>query len=204
MATETFTNVTAQAWSWPTGVTSVNIECIGGGGGGGTASGNPATGGGGKGGQYAFATVAKGAESSLDITAPGTSGPGNGSAAFVSQSGTVVCRGLGGSGGAAASVNSTNGTGATTQNTVGGTIAGVGSVIRDGGNGGTGNFTSGVGGSGAGGGAAGSTSVGGAASGNTAGTAGGGDAGAGAVGVGGPIPKRTVSVGQSITRASYY
>lgn len=192
MAIQTITFTASNAsWPWSTiaPITTLTAHTIGGGGGGGAATGNPATGGGGKGGSYASVVITKGAETTLAVTigAAGSAGVGtaggSGGASAVAQGGTTVVRGAGGGGGGIGSAGSTNGAGATTVN---GTPTGTTTFV--GGNGGTGNFTSGVQGSGAGGGAASTGGNGGAASVNVAGTGNGTNAGAGAAGVGNTLP----------------
>lgn len=170
----------------------MTAHAIGGGGGGGGAEGNPGTGGGGKGGYYASVVITKGAETTLNVVvgaggAGGTSANGQfapyGDHSSVTQGGTTVLRGLGGAGGETTTANSVNGAGATgSGNPVNNTPVGTTQFV--GGNGGTGNFTSGAQGSGAGGGAAGPSGNGGNASVNVAGTGNGANAGAGAPGVG--------------------
>ena len=69
-----FLTSTNAAWPWPSGVTSLVAEALGGGGAGGAATGNPATGGGGKGGSYAKVTITKGGEGTLisSLVRPGS------------------------------------------------------------------------------------------------------------------------------------
>lgn len=173
MPTQLYTSSQDVNWSDFGGATTVVAGCYGRGGNGGQATGNPSAGGGGKGGQYAEKTITKGAESSLSLTV----GTVQGINTFITQDGVVVCRACCGNSGGDGIVNNQAGAGAT-----GYASTGIGDIVRDGGNGGTGSAS---GSSGAGGGGAGSTSAGGNASGSTAGTAGGGDAGSGAAGVAG-------------------
>lgn len=153
MATTVLTSSDA-AWAWPTGVTTLTAEAIGGGGAGGNATNNPATGGGGKGGSYARVTITKGAESTLNITVGGAA-----QASTIVQGATTVLSAAGGANGV---TNSTAGATALVGSN-------IGTVTYAGGNGGTG-VSGGT--SGAGGGAAGPSSAGGNASGGTAGGAG--------------------------------
>ena len=166
-------------------VTKVTAHAIGAGGSGGAATGSPATGGGGKGGGYARTVITKGTETQLSMTA-GLPGPTSGTGAERAGNDSKVVRGVttlvlaaGGNGGGNASTNSANAVGGTVHNSVQ-----VGDLVYVGGNGGVGNYTSGVQGSGAGGGAAGPISAGGNASVNLPGNPGGGYARAGAPGVG--------------------
>jgi hypothetical protein len=164
---------TNQQWTWVAGVTTVVCEALGGGGAGGGATGNPCTGGGGKGGSYAKVTLTKGAESVLDIIVGGGGAGGaggaiaNGKHSTVTQNSVLKLRASGGAPGATATANSTNGTGASTYYL---SEAPIGDVTRLGGNGGTGDYTSGVGGSGGGGAAAHPSANGGNASANAGGT----------------------------------
>jgi hypothetical protein len=186
MPSTVFTTTGANTFNWPTGVTTCIAEGLGAGGCGGAALGNPSSGGGGKGGGYAKKTITKGAESSMTITVGAGLANSNGGDSGVQQGASVVMLAPGGAQASSAGSNSINSAGQTSHPSTA-----IGDTTFAGGNGGTGNFTSGVQGSGAGGGAAGSTSVGGNGNVNVAGSAGTGAfangvvySGAGAAGVG--------------------
>lgn len=152
-------------WPWSTtgGQTTVTAELLGGGGGGGGVSNNTEeAGGGGRGGSYVRVTLAKGPESTLNITvgALGSAGAaaggngGDGGFSEINQNGSVVARAPGGAGGVGGTTNAGH-AGGTTEN---GTEVHTGGVYFAGGDGAAGSIASNF--SGGGGGAAGPTSAG--------------------------------------------
>lgn len=158
--TETYT--TSGTWQAPAGVTSVIVEVWGAGGGGGGGGGNRQGGGGGAGGQYAKKTfsVTPLTNYSYTIGSGGTGGAStNGTAGgdTTFNSTTVVAKG--GAGGISYSNGGTGGQGSTS--------GGIGDVVYAGGNGADREGVS----SGGGGGGAGSTGTGNNASGTTGGSA---------------------------------
>ena len=171
---ETFLTPGVFAWICPTGVTSIQIEAIGGGGAGAgkTNPGDGFAGAGGAGGSYAkknsFTTIPGQsyqfvvAASRLGVAGDAANGTNS---YFNNLSSVAVCSAIGGA----------SGVGEVTAG-VGSTIGSIGDVLRSGGNGSLPT----IGYTGAGGGSAGSSSIGGNALNPNGGASGGGLAGAGA------------------------
>jgi uncharacterized repeat protein (TIGR01451 family) len=158
------------AFTVPSGITSIDVECWGGGGAGGGATGNAAAGGGGAGGSYVKSTLAvtPGATYPLVVggykqsTTTSTQAQNTGDPTWFGSTTTLYAQG--GQGGTPVSANNTNGAAGS-----GSTASSIGTTKYAGGNGAAGIYTSGTPG-GAGGGGAGSSGAGGNASTGTGGS----------------------------------